>query len=400
MGEALTKVNTAALEKMDKAVARLGGPRVDAGESEHDRRKSFGHQLCMIAATVDSDIPAATREESRNVLEKMYGSKYRHWDQKAALAEGAGVQGGYTVFPEFSSDLLKIAIEESVLASRGRIIPMAGAEVHIPQLDQTTAPSSGQTAYTGGMVASWQAEAAARSETEPKFKQVTLRANELTGYSLASRTLLADNGVGLEALLSTLIRETVSWYLDYGCFQGTGANQPLGVLNAPGLVTTASRDTSSKFKLADAATMLGYLLPKCRRAACWFMGPDVFQQLVQLVDASGRVVFLPNLITGAPTGSAQVMPDNNMILFGLPVFFTEKLPALGTKGDVMLIDPQFYLIGKRQEIEIAASEHYRFINNQIAWRFVARVDGQPWLDKPFTLQDTSRQLSAYVALHT
>ena len=53
--------------------------------------------------------------------------------------------------------------------------------------------------------------------------------------------------------------------------------------------------------------------------------------------------------------------------------------------DVCLIDFQHYLIGDRNMIEIAYSEHFKFQNNQGAWRFVARVDGQPWVRSAITL---------------
>ncbi len=57
----------------------------------------------------------------------------------------------------------------------------------------------------------------------------------------------------------------------------------------------------------------------------------------------------------------------------------------------MLLDPSLYVIGDRMQIEIAASEHVNFLKNQMTWRVVERVDGQPWLDKPITLQDGARR---------
>jgi HK97 family phage major capsid protein len=86
-------------------------------------------------------------------------------------------------------------------------------------------------------------------------------------------------------------------------------------------------------------------------------------------------------------------------LLGRPAIMTEKLPALGTKGDLILVDPSLYIIGDRQQIEIAASEHVNFLANQMTWRVVERVDGQPWLDKPITLQDNATQVSPFVVLN-
>jgi HK97 family phage major capsid protein len=86
-------------------------------------------------------------------------------------------------------------------------------------------------------------------------------------------------------------------------------------------------------------------------------------------------------------------------MLGLPVNITEKLPALGTKGDLMLIDPSLYVIGDRMMLEIAASEHVNFLKNQMTWRFVQRVDGRPWLESAITLQDAATQVSPFVALN-
>jgi len=52
------------------------------------------------------------------------------------------------------------------------------------------------------------------------------------------------------------------------------------------------------------------------------------------------------------------------------VNITEKVPALGTTGDVSLIDPSLYVIGDRMQLEIAASEHVDFLKNQMTWRFL------------------------------
>jgi hypothetical protein len=39
-----------------------------------------------------------------------------------------------------------------------------------------------------------------------------------------------------------------------------------------------------------------------------------------------------------------------------------------------------------------------FTNNQGTWRFVCRVDGQPWLRSAVTLSDASSTVSPYVYL--
>ncbi|OAI46880.1 hypothetical protein AYO44_10515 [Planctomycetaceae bacterium SCGC AG-212-F19] len=217
-----------------------------------------------------------------------------------------------------------------------------------------------------------------------------LKAHELSGYAVSSNVLLQDAGIGLEKFLLTLFGQAVGWFEEYAFLQGNGVGKPLGILNSPAAISV-NRANANKVQFADVATMLSKLLPASQRRAIWVVHPYVLAQLVQLADSSGRIIWVPN------NGGAQDGVPGT--LFGLPVITSEKVPALGTKGDCTLIDPQMYVIGDRMQIEIAASEHVNFLKNQMTWRVVERVDGQPWLEKPITLQDASSTVSPFVILN-
>jgi HK97 family phage major capsid protein len=328
-------------------------------------------------------------------MEEKWKSRFTGGMEKAALAESSGVTGGYTVPVEFLMRLMQLVIQQSVIRPRAQVFPMASRELRIPTLDVTTPQSAGVTAFLGGLKAFWAEEASSRPETEPQFKQVSLIAHELTGYTLASNTILQDNAVALDALLTRLFTQAISWFSDYAFLQGNGAGKPVGILNAPASIVQ-NRTTTGKFLLADAANMYADLLTTSMGSAVWLMSQTLIPQLVQLADAANRVVWLPNAQSPGG-GAAQTMPAT---LFGLPIIFTEKLPALGTKGDVMLVDPSYYMVGDRMQIEIASSIHFRFQNNQTAWRFLARLDGKPWLDKYVTLADAATIVSPFVVLNT
>jgi HK97 family phage major capsid protein len=334
----------------------------------------------------------AVRQRDTKVLDEL-GSRFADWDHvgaKAALAAQTGTSGGYTVPVEFLPRLLSIAAESSVIEPRATIIPMASDTVEIPTLDITTAPSAGDTAFFGGLKANWSKEAASITETEPSFKSLTLTAHELTGYTLASNSLLADNAVGLEAVLMELFGRALGWYKDYAFLRGNGAGKPLGVLNSGALISV-TRSATSAFSLADAAGMLGRLTPGWSPTnTVWAIHPTVIVKLFTMVGNTGtsaNVVFIDN---------ARQRPT--MVLFGIPVVVSEKLPGLNILGDVLLMDLRHYLVGDRQMVEIAYSEHFKFQNNQSAWRFVARVDGQPWVRSAITLSDASSTLSPFVGL--
>jgi HK97 family phage major capsid protein len=249
--------------------------------------------------------------------------------------------------------------------------------------------SAGVSPFFGGVQMYWTEEAQTRTETEPQFKMLELKAHELSGYAVSSNVLLQDAAFGLEKFLFTLFSLALAWYEDYAFLQGNGAGKPMGLLNA-GAGIAYTRQSGNKFQFADAAGMVSRLLPFSMQNAVWLMHPYVLPQLVQLADSSGRIVWVPNI-----GGAQDKIPGT---LFGRPVLITEKLPTLGTKGDVILTDPSLYVIGDRMQIEIAASEHVNFLKNQMTWRVVERVDGQPWLDKPVTLQDGASTVSSIVIL--
>src|SRR5207245_1768692 len=225
---------------------------------------------------------------------------------------------------------------------------------------------------------------------EPQFKMMELKAHELSGYSVSSNVLLQDSAFGLERFLMTLFGKAIAWFEEYAFLQGSGQGKPQGILTATPTISV-TRNTANAVKFQDVANMYSKLLPSSINNSIWVHSPSVIPQLLQLADGANRAIFISidQGITRKPSWS----------LLGMPTFCTEKVPALGTKGDLLLIDPSLYVIGDRMQIEIAASEHVNFLKNQMTWRVVERVDGQPWLDKAITLQDATTQVSPFVVLN-
>jgi HK97 family phage major capsid protein len=366
-----------------------GAVAVGSGLNDNrDPRRCFGDWLVKVAkACVGRTCDAI--QASRD-LERDYGTTIAPW-QKAAMGESSGVTGGYTVPPDFYTQLLAIAAEDNFFRQRAFIQPMGSATLQFPYLDITTVQATGVSPFFGAVQAYWTAEAQTRTETEPQFKMMELRAQELSGYSVSSNVLLQDAAFGLEKFLYTLFGKAVAWYEQYAFLQGSGVGKPLGILNAPATLVQ-SRNTPSTVKYPDISNMFSKLLPSSINRAVWVITPTVIPQLLQLQDGANRAIFI-SIDQGA------VKPPVWKLL-GLPVQITEMMPAMGTKGDVSLVDCSNYVIGDRMALEIAASEHVNFLKNQMTWRFVQRVDGQPWMDKPVTLQDGVTQVSAFVVLNT
>jgi HK97 family phage major capsid protein len=376
----------------EQKAARL---RVDPGEQEADRTKSFPDYVKHVVIAGCPQLYPGRQGEANERLVKVYKSTFRNSEQKD-LAEGSGATGGYTVAPTYGQELLKLAGEESVVRPYANKKTLPAREAYYPMLNQTFTPTGGASAYYGGVSMSWTGEAQARPSTEPNFKEVHVKTHELAGLCKISRTLMSDSMVAMEAELKALFAGAIAYAEDIAFLNGDGNAKPKGVLQSAATITYGSRATGNAFKLADAANMMGAMLPSSRAKAIWVMVNTLFAQLVQLADASGRVTYIPNV--GSGYGDAK-LAEGTLLLFGRPVKFTEKLPAVGTAGDVLCADFSKYIVADTGGLEIAASDQYAFNTNQITFRIIQRVDGQPQLDAPFTQQDGTTQISPFVILH-
>ncbi|UCD59035.1 MAG: phage major capsid protein, partial [Candidatus Hydrogenedentota bacterium] len=124
----------------------------------------------------------------------------------------------------------------------------------------------------------------------------------------------------------------------------------------------------------------------------WLVDQSVEPQLYTMsltVGTGGSPVYLP-------AGGASASPFAS--LFGRPVIPIEYGAALGTSGDIMLVDLSQYTVIDKGAIEIASSIHVRFLYDEQAFRFVWRLDGQPQWNSALTPKSGGDTLSAYITL--
>ena len=340
-----------------------------------------------------TDFLFAVRRHDEPRLKSVYGATRT----KAPLGQASGPAGGYLVPERLNLELMRDVGEDALVRPRAAVVPMTTSSVRLPLPDATTAPSAGTTPFFGGVKLSWTGEGQTRPETEPAFREVDLRAWDLTGYALQSMTLYQDGGAGVEAFLRKLFARSIAWYEDYAYLQGDGVGKPQGVLGCPG-AAVVNRNGSNAFDNAhDVANMSKALLPGSWAKAIWLVSPTVWPQLV--VMGSGASGASPSWQANQPIMEGAGRP--HFYLNGQFGWVTEKLPALGTKGDVILFDPSLYVIGDRGAVEIVFSEDEptAYKNYQGVWRVTYRGDGQPWFSKTVTLSDGATVVSPYVVLN-
>lgn len=394
-------------------------------ERADGKRGSFGEYLSNFRNFHDTAKLTPDERMAAHTVLKSYGQqqwKYQTMGNdemviKTALAESSAIAGGYTLPPQFESQLYEIALEGAIVGKRAKKQPLTTRTAIIPALDQTNTSFtavSGQSNLLAGLVASWTAEAATRKESEPLFRNIVGTAWELSFYALASNTLLADNAVGLDALLTQLFAMAIDWYTEYAYFQGTGVGQPLGMLNSGCVIKVTGQGGANSGKLYynDLTNMIGHIYwPTRNEKLCWVVHPTGIPLILQLNDNSagsnqGRLVFQPY-----NQGAQEAVPESDGPqsigrLLGYPCLVSEKVPACvpgssSSDGWLGLYDMSQYCLFERMDIEIMVSPHVQFLQNQQAWRIVWRGDGQPLLNKAITYADgaATSTASPFVLLH-
>jgi HK97 family phage major capsid protein len=296
-----------------------------------------------------------------------------------------GISGGFLIPTDQRNEVLQTRGEASFMRSRARLVPMGSRSVDFPAVDYSRG-ASGKSAMFAGVQVYYTEENTDITESQPYFKSVDLKARELAGYVEIPNGLLRDSAISLEAFLSGpgSFGGAIAWQEDYDALRGNGAGKPLGVLNADATISV-SRNTASTFKFVDAVTMASKMIMSGNPV--WIMNQSVMPQLYQMIDGASNNIWQPNAANGRPG-----------TLLGYPILFTEKLPALGTAGDVVLVDWAWYLWGDRQTIMMDVSRESKFQSNQTAFRVVEAIDGQPWINDSITLADGSTSVSPFVKL--
>ncbi|HML23509.1 MAG TPA: phage major capsid protein [Aggregatilinea sp.] len=305
------------------------------------------------------------------------------------MGGNVGEDGGYLIPQEQRTELMSISAEDAIVRPRAQIIRMTRRQVGIPVVDQT-GTTANRPHWFGGLQFYWQEEASEATESDPKFKEVTLTAREMIGYTRAPNSLIDDAAISLGDFLSGPMGFAggVAWMEDDAFINGSGAGQPLGVLNSPCLVSVARESKTGKVTFTDLARLRAAFLATGGKGV-WVLSQGLMDEIITLNGPTGNpsYIWTPNAATGLPG-----------TLLGLPVMWTEKTPAPGQPGDALLANFAFYLVGDRQATTIDSTQYDQWKYNKTSWRVVHRVDGQPWLSSPLTLKDGVTQISPFVRL--
>lgn len=367
---------------MEKDVANLAQENARAAEEQE-----------KLVAKAQDKVQFKDSSEYMVALYKMrtmgkYDARFDALEVKALSGE-SGTTGGYLLPQEMQKDILTARGEAAFMRSRAKIVPMGSRVVPYPALNYSGG-AAGVSAFFGGINVYYIEEGAEITESEFSLKNIELHARYLAGLALIPNTLISDSPISLMSYLrgQNSFGGALAFKEDYDSLRGTGGGKLLGILNAPGKLLV-NRTSSTDFKFTDAISMKSRMLMS--GSPVWVINQSAMPKVYSFVDAGNNNLFLP-----AVRGLGDKPTD---MLLGYPILWTEKLPALGTQGDVCLIDFSYYLLGDRNQVSMDIDTSVKFTSNRTAFRVLEGIDGQPWLANTITLADGTTTVSPYVVLN-
>jgi HK97 family phage major capsid protein len=313
--------------------------------------------------------------------------------EKREQTMGVGATGGYALPEQFDSDVKEVKAASAIVRPRATVIPPGeppDAKLTFPALDQTAAEN-----MYGGVTVTHTGEGVTMDETTAKLRECSLEPKEISAYIVVTDKLLR-NWQQAATFVTRTLSTAMAGTEDLDFISGDGINKALGYINSGASISYA-RAVANQVAFADAYGMLARALMRDGSSASyvWLASQTIIPQLATMVDAGSHAVWLGG--TGVKNAAAGPIPST---LLGFPIIFSDRCPALGSKGDLSLVDLSYYLVKDGSGPFVASSEHVFFTSNKTVFKIVWNVDARPWLTEPIPLEgSTSNTVSPFVVLN-
>ena len=315
---------------------------------------------------------------------------HENQDPQAKQSMSEGDKGGFQVPTRLIAGIKQVEPQEAIMRPRAEVIPAGSppdGAITMAALDQTgTTP---QNMY-GGVQVNWIAEGGQKPETDFGLRQITWEPKEVAGYIRVTDKLLR-NWQAAGPMIERLLRGATIQAEDTAFLRGDGINRPLGVINS-GAAYKVNRAVSNDITYDDLVEMVAH--GKMEPGAIWVAAQSILPKLMTMRNYSSDS---PSLGDGALIWQQSLIEGQPDRLLGRPILYNERSPSLGTKGDLTLLVPSYYVIKDGSGPFVSASEHVHFLTNETVIKVFWNVDGRPWLTAPIKTE-SNYEISPFVVL--
>ena len=189
------------------------------------------------------------------------------------LSESTDADGGYLVPEEFEQDIVTGLDAANVIRSIAKVI--------------TTRNDRKIPVFVGHSVATWTAENAAFTESNPTFGQKEIDAYKLTDLIRISVELLQDTSFPLEQYIANEFARAFGIAEEQAFCVGTGSGQPTGIFTANGGTVGVTAAANNAITADELINLVYVLKAPYRRNAKFLMNDATISAIRKLKDGNG-----------------------------------------------------------------------------------------------------------------
>lgn len=268
------------------------------------------------------------------------------------LSESTDQDGGYLVPEEFEHDIVMGLDAVNVIRSLAKVI--------------TTHHDRKIPIAVGHSAATWTAENAAFTESNPTFGQKQIDAFKLTDLIRISVELLQDAEFDMESYIAAEIARAFGIAEEQAFCIGTGVGQPTGIFTADGGIVGVTAAAVNAITLDEMISLVYALKSPYRKNAKFLMNDATVALVRKLKDGNGAYLWQPSVQAG--------QPDK---LLGYDLYTSPYAPTVGAGAYAIAFgDFKNYWIGNRAGRTVQRLNELYATNGQVGFVATERVDGK------------------------
>jgi len=263
---------------------------------------------------------------------------------KRALNATTPSAGGYTIGTDvLAANFIDLLRNKTLVTTLGaRMLNGLTGDVTIPKL-------------ASDPTATWLAETAAISDSQPSFGQVLMTPHRLGSSVPLSKQLIVQSSLDVETLVRRLLATVLAQGFDLAAIAGTGAaGQPLGIINTADIGTVTYGAAATWAKVVESETTLATANADTGRLA-WLVSPETRGKWRTIPRESGEADYIwgdDNRVAGYAAAVTAQLSSSDRTIFGN----WEDL-ILGSWGDGLdlVVDP--FTLAKSNQVQITVNMH-------------------------------------------
>lgn len=238
----------------------------------------------------------------------------------------------------------------------------------------------------------WTEACATLNELEFGFSQIEVDGYKVGGFIPVCNATLEDNDVSLASVIPEVLGWSIAKATDKAIVYGTDIKMPLGFVTRLAQATKPADWSSNAPEWADLSS--SHIITISGKA-----GKELFKEislragLVRTDYSDSPITWIMNEATRSKLVAEGVDFNSSAAIVSgvngtMPVVGGDIVPLnFMTDGDIAFGHLDVYLMVERAGVQIAMSEHARFVQDQTLFKGTARYDGMPVFGEAFGIMN-------------